>query len=898
MMNRAKSLQRGLTVLALVLVLLLGAAAAGTGDAYAADSAYRTGTVVIDALNVRTGAGTLNEAIGLIFMGDKVTILGSAKDYTGTVWYLVTYNGGTGYVSSDYIAIDSNNEYVYDEAFELSLVLEGFPESYKDYLRQVHADYPNWVFQAAHTGIDWNTAVSTESKPGVTLVTGTAASSWKSTEAGAYDSETGKYIQYDSGNWVTASRAIIEYYMDPRNFLNHGGIFQFMAHSYDGRTQTAEGLQGVLDGTFMSGAFPEETHATYNDVLMEVGRLTEVNPYVLASMILVEQGNTGIGKSISGTVSGYEGYYNHFNVGAYKSGGMDAVTRGLWYASQSGTFSRPWDSIYKSICGGASFYSENYVKNNKNTLYFKKFNVMNGAENVGKGQYMTNVQGAESEAAALRKGYLSVMDSAMTFIIPVYENMPETACLKPAASASNDNYLASLSVENFSLSPVFDRNITDYTVTVPYDAAFVKIDAAANNAGASVYGTGYIAVTAAEQTADITVTAASGVQKVYSIKIKRASQDPDGSIRAAVENTSIKVSSNLSEGVISLSWSVTGTEAMDYYEVFRSIKKSSGYGTKAYYTTADGAVLTMSDSGNFEVGNTYYYKVRGVRMIDGKAVYTPWSTKSWRTVKELPAVPQIPEETPVIPSVPDSGGSYDDPESTGGSQVPEDNTPVSSTARGVMATTIDLTTSKTESGKVRLDWKKSPGYKVDYYEVFRAEGSESNFGEKAYFKNSSGDSLYYINTGGLKAGNTYYYKVRGVRSVDGQLVYTRWSNVSFQTIDGAASQDPDGTARIGVEATTVELSASLTSSGKIRLDWSKSPGYKIDYYEVYRSTKKSSGYGTKPFYTTSNGTGNYYINTGRLVSGTTYYYKVRGVRVIDGQKVYTKWSNKSWKTAA
>jgi hypothetical protein len=156
--------------------------------------------------------------------------------------------------------------------------------------------------------------------------------------------------------------------MDPRNFLNHGGIFQFMAHSYDGRTQNAEGLQGVLTGTFMGGEFPEETHLTYNDVLMEVGARTEVNPYVLASMILVEQGSNGTGGCISGTVKGYEGYYNFFNIGAYKSGSMSAVERGVWYASQSGTYERPWNTRYKSILGGAIFYSQQYVQKNKNTI--------------------------------------------------------------------------------------------------------------------------------------------------------------------------------------------------------------------------------------------------------------------------------------------------------------------------------------------------------------------------------------------------------------------------------------------------------------------------------------------------------------------------------------------------
>ena len=173
---------------------------------------------------------------------------------------------------------------------------------------------------------------------------------------------------------------------------------------------------------------------TYADVLMEAGQISGVNPYVLASMILVEQGSSGKGGCISGTVSGYEGYYNFFNIGAYKSGSMSAVTRGVWYASQSGSYGRPWDSRYKSIVGGAKFYASQYVQQNKNTLYFKKFNVMNGQSSVGTGQYMTNVQGAESEAAALRNGYVDSLDDPMTFIIPVYKNMPNNTCPIPGSN--------------------------------------------------------------------------------------------------------------------------------------------------------------------------------------------------------------------------------------------------------------------------------------------------------------------------------------------------------------------------------------------------------------------------------------------------------------------------------
>lgn len=411
-----------IAVVVFILIAMTGFAAAGT----------KTGAVATTALNLRSGPGSNYSSLGLISINKEVTILDETYDVNGDKWYLVISPAGNqGYVSAKYVVVNSDAEYVHDSKFEASLSAEGFPESYKPYLRQLHARYPLWVFKAADTGLDWNTVISAESKPGTSLVASSSPASWKSTEPGAYDAENGRYIEYDSGGWVSASKEIVSYYMDPRNFINPVGAFQFLTHSYDPSTQTKSGLEKVIAGTFMAGAFPEDTHDTYADVLMEAGQISGVNPYVLASMIIVEQGSNGKGGCISGTVSGYEGYYNFFNIGAYKSGSMSAVTRGVWYASQSGSYGRPWNTRYKSIVGGAEFYGSQYVQQNKNTLYFKKFNVMNGQSSVGIGQYMTNVQGAESEAAALRNGYADSLDEPMTFIIPVYNNMPKNACPMP-----------------------------------------------------------------------------------------------------------------------------------------------------------------------------------------------------------------------------------------------------------------------------------------------------------------------------------------------------------------------------------------------------------------------------------------------------------------------------------
>ncbi len=100
----------------------------------------------------------------------------------------------------------------------------------------------------------------------------------------------------------------------------------------------------------------------------------------------------------------------------------------------------------------------------------------------------------------------------------------------------------------------------------------------------------------------------------------------------------------------------------------------------------------------------------------------------------------------------------------------------------------------------------------------------------------------------------------------------------------------------GVENTSITLKSKLTKNKKILLSWTKSRGYKVDRFEIYRSVKKNSGYGKKAFFATKNGEVSTYLNTKNLRTGKTYYYKLRGVRTIDDKKYYTRWSNKAWRT--
>ena len=510
---------------------------------------------------------------------------------------------------------------------------QGFPESYKPYLRTLHAKYPNWNFRAARTGLSWNDVLEREGKLGKSLVSSSAPSSWKSQAAGAYDPQTGKYTSFDSGGWAAASEKIIAYYLDPRNFINQIGIFQFLTHTYDAETQTSAGLAAVVSGTFLDAAFPETGFATYADALMEAGRTATVNPYVLASMILVEQGTSGTGKCISGTVSGYEGYYNYYNIGAYKTASMSAVTRGLWYASRSGSYQRPWDGHFASLLGGALFYSENYVKQNKNTLYFKKWNVMNGLEDVGEGQYMTNVQGAESEAAALRKGYLSLLDSPMIFEIPIYSGMPDAACRKPSGNnASSQPELPKEEEPKIKKEQTVTTNYTRYTRKVT-DKGF-NLNAKTDGDGVLTYASSDDRIASVDQSGQVRVNGVEGVvtftvsasetetckagSKIVTLTVKKSEEQQEAerlqkmltladAIRLKASSTknaggSIQVKLTITQG------DIAAIEDLGYtvkYKYYRSEKKNADYRSKAEKLTMTPYVNTAG------IKNTrYYYKSR------------------------------------------------------------------------------------------------------------------------------------------------------------------------------------------------------------------------------------------------------------------------------------------------
>ncbi len=368
-----------------------------------------------------------------------------------TRWYKIsyTYNNKTktGYINAKYVKLVKKAvtkkvavTVLSDAEFEASLESEGFPESYKDSLRALHQEYPYWQFKAYDTGLDWDTALAAESVTGVNLISNSKSKAWKSTASDAYDSSTGTWKVFDGSTWVAASEAAIAYYMDPRNFLNDRCIYMFEQLEYQSQYQTKAGVNTILKNTpFYKTKFTYTDTTTgetkkmyYAKAFMKAAKSSKVSPYHLASRVKQEvvTSSTTTSSAVSGTVSGYEGIYNFYNIGATSS--SNPVLNGLkWAANTSaGTYLRPWTDPYRSIVGGAEYIASSYISKGQNTGYLQKFNVTSYKRYSH--QYMTNVEAAYSEAIKTKNAYSGTLDeSPLVFSIPVYNNMPSENCAMP-----------------------------------------------------------------------------------------------------------------------------------------------------------------------------------------------------------------------------------------------------------------------------------------------------------------------------------------------------------------------------------------------------------------------------------------------------------------------------------
>jgi len=437
----------------------------------------------------------------------------------------------------------SNRTYIYNiwrisesvEA-EFQAQLAKFPESYKQSLLALHSKYPNWVFVAHNLDWEWNYVIDNQHK-------GTNSLIWSPPHDLKPIEYVDSYVIVDGSSFVKASKAAIEYYVDPRNFFTESRIFQFEQLSYNPAVHKLEGLQRM---------FANSGHAGKENMFLQAGKDSNVSPYHLASRSRLELGNplsviaTGKYNKWDGK---YLGLYNFYNIGTAGSiTDPDILIRnGLEFAlgnypdgkprpftpERFIEYMFPWDTEQKAITGGARYIGNNYINRGQDTLYYQKFNPIAP----GMHQYMQNIEAPIHESSRVFTAYRNsnALSTNILFKIPVYKNMPELPTPRP----DDTNKLNFLSVKDTTMSPVFNPDINGlYTVSVPYNTEKITINATTLNSKATITGRGEKNIVPGDNDFTVTVTPSNGLKRDYKIRVTR--MPPDESNDNALKSLSVE----------------------------------------------------------------------------------------------------------------------------------------------------------------------------------------------------------------------------------------------------------------------------------------------------------------------------------------------------------------------
>ena len=456
---------------------------------------YEGNLLTLQSFNIRKKPELDAEVLGQSSNKEIYWILNTLKgepSMYGNKWYKIKYSGEDGYlVKSDtnqqvltsaqaekLRAIYANtNPFVYDEQFKNTLKL--FPESYRLSLTYLHILEPEWDFEPFYTNISFEHAVAEQSEPeNKNLVQFEDNSEYFERFAWMKKNDN----LYDGTNWYPANAEAIAYYMDPRNFLNYGGVWQFLDYRYSGEKDSsgirsifagnefllkysgtvlaaakAEGIlpealasrisneirigdgvsiiaKGLIhpdqnpltEGKASPGFLPKEEQVEALEELMESGVISDKQKEILADL---NNGDAGYPEP-------KERFYNFLNIGAYPdtSKPMGALVNAARYAagefeqegsSRYNSLQLPWTSPEKAIHGGAYFLAHDYINAGQSTPYLQKFDLVTASNSH---QYMQALFAAVNESDRLYTAWRDSSDSwgELKFLIPVYLNMPET----------------------------------------------------------------------------------------------------------------------------------------------------------------------------------------------------------------------------------------------------------------------------------------------------------------------------------------------------------------------------------------------------------------------------------------------------------------------------------------
>lgn len=309
--------------------------------------------------------------------------------------------------------------------------INNFPESYQVLLNKLveKNGYTNWKFKAFYTDIDWNELVENETTHMKNTIYKSPTASYPASWYCSCEQEGDK-------NFYCASKEIIEYYLDPRNFLTNITIFQFLDLSNSSNISVSQ-IENIVKGTYLDGK--TDTGVRYAQAIKDASEASGESAYSIVIRIFQELGKKSTKPiQISGQDPDYPKVYNFYNYGA--NDGDNNIKNALAYAQNKG-----WTNEYKAIVEGAKLAATSYLRRGQNTKYLYKFDVVGSTKNdLYQMQYMTNVEDPNSQAQQLQKVYSEngLLDNELTFIIPIYKNMPTYKKL-PSTQTGNLYYVSS-----------------------------------------------------------------------------------------------------------------------------------------------------------------------------------------------------------------------------------------------------------------------------------------------------------------------------------------------------------------------------------------------------------------------------------------------------------------------
>jgi len=758
--------------------------------------------------------------------------------------------------------------------YSAELRKKGFPESYVSSLNKLKQAHPNWNFEVLKVGETFSYSVSQERKSHsqqlIQNYSGNNGKGYYCTCSKCY--KNGAPLVKEYPNWVSASQKAVEYYLDPRNFLDEKHIFQFESTLYNA-SQTQAGVESILKGTWMHDSIIVYKNAKgesvtykrnsksvkYSQAIMDASQYSGLSAYYLASKIVQEVGGAKpTAGGASGTYSGYKGIYNYYNIGA-NTGAADGLKwaatapsnsshvqtssgvsvnlrskpttkssivasvpsgtsvknyeytakqadgykwvkltnvsiggktytgyiRSDYFVEKAGkdTYNRPWTNPYRTISSGAKWIADNFGK--QYTGYLQKFNVNPASGYMHSHEYMANIQAASTEAVKTYNAYKNVgaLNNAITFSIPIFNNMPGSSLAAPKLNPVKINTNGSFTLSWNSVS-----NADKYKIYIKQTDGSYKL----------------MKTTSATSF----TTAVAAIGRTYSYKIKAVNSKYNiSSAFSNIESAKYdnKLSSpNMSPVVINsdcsfkLSWSAVS--GADKYEIYL-------LGSNGKYNLMKTTTATSFTTAVATYGREYAYKVRA---IDSKNnVYSEFSNV-------ITGVNKKKMSTPTLKSI-----------------IVNDN------------------------GTFTLSWNAVTG--ADKYEIY-------------IYNNNTG--IYQLNGTVAKTSATtayapynvkYSYKIRALDSES--KVYSDFSNVV------------SATNKVKLSAPTMK-DVVVNSNGSFKLSWNSVAG--ADKYELYIEQADGSYKLMKTTTATS-------FTTAFATYGKQYSYKAKAVD--SKNKVYSDFSN-------